>query len=504
MNERERRFSASCNFDISEVSDNCNNPDHPNQEAWCHLYNSMCTPAYSLGECLRDGPYKDMLYPISLAETEEMERHLTLAEQSLKVEDERFGSILKEMKSIVYWSKERHFCFSEVALIAFTVFLAFILLVLPKGETKELDSALAGIKTWAIDKDTTYTTEETYYIKGDYFDRFTSPTIFKFYYLHDIGMLIRDNRSIIEFSKDEKEVAKAKRELEENLKEFDRRNALSTKELKEQMIDEFQADIDVQNSITRHYQILYFLLLCLLPLYLLSCFQYGFNISRFIHFRECVHSVCTCGTGVIAFAAGTATIVQTTQYSDGSTQTTRHNPGWIFVLFGLILIVYCSSLAILVLTANGLYYNYFKSKKFIKQTEKIRSRITLFDNVGVEKGSRRYYFNCIMKVVVTDFMNMFTYRGRENRSRYAIFIAANILLMFFFLLLGVNAEIVAILTYVAILPTMARRVHDIGYSAKLIAVIVIPYLVFIVFGLTLVLPGTKGENEYGEEPKSVF
>lgn len=504
MTENERRFSASYDFDINEVANNMNDSENPNQEAWYHLNSSMCTPEFFANNLIRNGKYKNMLYPISLAETLEMERRLTLAEDSQNVKDETFSSILNEMKSIVAWSKKRHFNISTTVIISFFVFISFLGIVLPKGNTKELKATLSSIQAWD-NKDTTYTPEETYYVKGDYFDRFTCPKIYKYYYLHEIGEKIRSNKADVEFSKKDSVKTKAAEELLVNLAEFERRNAISSKELKKQLINDYQSEIDNQDSITLHYRILYVLLLCLLPLYLISCYQYGFNISRFINFRESIHQLCTFGSAICAFGAGAATVVETTHYSDGSSQTERHSPGIIFVLLGIILMVYCSSFALLILTINGLYYNYFKNNSKEHADLNERRKISLFDNENIQKNSLQYFFNFFMNVIISNCMSLFNFRGRENRSSYAIFITANTLLLILLLWLDCNFYIVGILYYITILSSMVRRIHDIGYSGKLIAIMgIIPYAFLVIVGLTIILPGTKGDNNYGAAPDSNF
>lgn len=499
MNERERRFSASCDFEIEEVANKCSETDNPNYEAWNNLYSAMCTPEFFPDKRIRNGKYKSMLYPVSYAETEEMERRLLLAEEAQKVEDERFSSILKEMKSIAEWSKNRHFNCSGAALIAFIFVSLFISLVLPKGKTDDLQYTLSAVQSWS-DKDTSLTPEQTYDIKSNYSDRFFSPTIYKYYYLNEIGEKIEENRRVIEYEKDEKKKAKAEKDLAENLKEFNRRNELSTQDIKKQVITYCESEIDKQNSITLHYKILYYLLLTLIPLYLISCYQFGFNISRFINFRESMQKLCKIGSGVAVLGAGTATVVDTIRYSDGSTEERRSNPGIVFVLMGLLIMVYCSSFALLIMTVNGLYYNYYIGKRKIK-------RLSLFDNDNVEKGSLRYYFNCIMNLIFTDYRKLFTFDGRENRLSYALFFCFNILFFMLLTFWGIRIEIIMLFFMMAFFSSMVRRLHDIGYSGKLIIIAFfllgfVPYLGLILLGATALIPGTKGVNEYGDVPES--
>jgi uncharacterized membrane protein YhaH (DUF805 family) len=93
--------------------------------------------------------------------------------------------------------------------------------------------------------------------------------------------------------------------------------------------------------------------------------------------------------------------------------------------------------------------------------------------------------------------------GRMRRKHYLV---VHIVMLVFLLLIGIverstqtNLSLVTLLIIAAFVPSVVRRLHDMGYSGWLaIGVILFP----VVSILLLALPGVPGSNAYGADPKS--
>lgn len=500
MTENKRRLSASYDFDMEEVVAKCNNSSDPNVDAWKQLHSAMCTPEFFNDKSVRRGKYKDILYPVTKAEVDEMEARLSLAEHSQESKDESFTAVLNEMKSIVQWSKTRHFNCSYIVLISFAIIIAVAGFFLPSGKTEILDSNLKKVQEWGS-RDTSLTPEQCYEGENPILKRYDSPANYKAYLLYDLAKEIKEARKSVEYTTNIKKKIEIQSDLSDKLIDFYIINAKTSKELKTQVIEEFDSKIAEQNSVTEMSRGLYFLMIILLPLYLISCYQYGYNISRFIRFRESMDklSVLLGSVAAVAGVAAPAYIKKSSGASEGEGNK-KKKTGVIIALGGLLLVIFCSAIALFIMTMNGLYYNYIAVKK--------KNSVTLFDN-NAPKGTFRYYFNGIMNVAASDYMNLYTLDGRENRTSYAIFFAINTLVFGGLLLLGINMVFLIPFYLMVFLASMVRRVHDIGYSGKLVIlgvvlVVFLPYVGVGLLGATALVPGTKGENIYGDVEAPVF
>lgn len=502
MSEKKRRLAADFNFEIEEVVENLKDNTHPNYEAWKYLHSSMCTPDFNKDNHIRTGKYKYMLYPVCMDEVNEMEKRLNLAELSQQVEDDRFSAILNEMKSIVKWSKTKHFNCSFLILISFYLLMPLYFLLCggvsdrKANNVEDLRNTLLVVNAWN-DKDTTLTPEQSYEYKYTYDESLKSPTSYKYYYLYQIAHQIKQNRDDLSCNNSENK-DKVQKQLDENLKEFDHRNSQTTKELKEQIVESIEDQISEQEFVENKVKLVSYILYLLLPLYLLSCYQYGYNINRFLQFRESIHKLCFIGSGVVAVGAAMPSYVEKVRYSDGSSSTNVVSPGLPVMAIGFLTIVFCSSLALFILTINGLYYNYIEPR--------LKIQFSLFDNEKVEKGSIRYYFNCAMKIAISNYRKLYDFDGRENRLSYSVFLLVNLLMIPILFLFVSNSMMILIPFFIiALLSSLVRRVHDIGCSSKWVLLLVVfPIFLPALLVALMFIPGTDGVNKYGERSESVL
>ena len=112
-----------------------------------------------------------------------------------------------------------------------------------------------------------------------------------------------------------------------------------------------------------------------------------------------------------------------------------------------------------------------------------------------------------MHYYLSAFRRYVDYRGRARRTEYWMFVLFHAVVMAVLATLGgtVHEAFFGVLGfyYVAtVLPLtalIARRLHDVGYSGWLQLVNLLPFG-FVVVLVFMVLPGTRGPNQYGPEP----
>ncbi|MDI9366085.1 MAG: DUF805 domain-containing protein [Flavobacterium sp.] len=106
-----------------------------------------------------------------------------------------------------------------------------------------------------------------------------------------------------------------------------------------------------------------------------------------------------------------------------------------------------------------------------------------------------------MKYYVTVLSKYAVFSGRARRSEYWFFVLFNFIVSTLLLVLDFTLHLNFLHTIyllVVIIPSIAvgvRRMHDVGKSGW--------YLLIPIYNLILVFTeGTRGENEYGADPKN--
>lgn len=126
----------------------------------------------------------------------------------------------------------------------------------------------------------------------------------------------------------------------------------------------------------------------------------------------------------------------------------------------------------------------------------------------------------MIKAYIDGIKNWRIWYGRTRRRDYWLYVLCNLLVVFIlytlatvFTLLGFKT--LSILTFVAtyayavlqIIPTIAidiRRLHDTGRSGGFYFIQLIPYVGGVWFFVLTLLPGTKGGNYFGPDPRDTF
>jgi uncharacterized membrane protein YhaH (DUF805 family) len=106
--------------------------------------------------------------------------------------------------------------------------------------------------------------------------------------------------------------------------------------------------------------------------------------------------------------------------------------------------------------------------------------------------------------------NYTDFSGRARRTEYWMFGLVNFAITLVFYVLAFVAHsgffilLVALYGLAVLLPSLAvlvRRLHDIGMSGWWILIGLVPIVGSIVLLVFTVLPGNRGPNRYGDDPK---
>lgn len=111
--------------------------------------------------------------------------------------------------------------------------------------------------------------------------------------------------------------------------------------------------------------------------------------------------------------------------------------------------------------------------------------------------------------------------GRSRRAEFWLFYAVKIGLLFLLPLLadlahirradgwGISDPVMILVliwlaaTFVPSIVLLARRLHDLDVSGKWVWTTFIPYLGFLAVIVIGLIPGTRGENEKGDDPRGL-
>lgn len=102
------------------------------------------------------------------------------------------------------------------------------------------------------------------------------------------------------------------------------------------------------------------------------------------------------------------------------------------------------------------------------------------------------------------------FSGRARRTEYWMFTLFNVIIIAVLDLVGMAARLGSILggiyALAVLIPSLAvavRRLHDTGKSGWWILIAVIPVVGSIILLIFMLLPGDRGDNAHGPDPKLV-
>ncbi|MCF0196400.1 MAG: hypothetical protein HUK03_04040 [Bacteroidaceae bacterium] len=326
-----------------------------NDEAYGLLDAAMRTSSH-LTEQDRNGDSVliDDIYPCTAAECDEMDSLLNQAEKAAKdPNDPKLKAGLTELRAIVHWSRAKHWNF-KWSLIGGCV-LAILGMYWMYGDAKK-DAARSNrmieqIENWA-EQDTTIAFEEcpAYDLSLEY----STANACKKAKLSYIKHLIADReldmktcKSALAYNPDDESKVRYENtikideaQIEEQRARYDEINEMNFSDFKDYVLEQDAATNEHVNS---HSSTMYFWLIyviILIPAYIYSSHQYGYNITRHRTENKVLGGIQKTLFGIASFFLGSGLAMAllpgyevTTTYSDGSKETHKEdNVGNILIL----------------------------------------------------------------------------------------------------------------------------------------------------------------------------
>lgn len=378
--------------------------ESPNAEAYDYVNKAMTTSAHVTDKDSESVEIDD-IYPITKEECDEMSNLLDKAEENIKDQkDTELKNKISELRTIAEWSQRRHWTIRWTLIVACLISAWFFNRQTNENQ-KGLDERtkqLNVVMNWS-EQDTTISYESIIH-EGFYYyeDRIKSANLYKLYHLASLKEsithteeLIRSERANADMSSDEasKQEHLARAEAnEKSLKvykeKYEEAQNLKFDDIKEIAEKELNRRVTVAENQTHGSRKYLIFLIILLPLYIVSCYQWGYEISR----RRAESAVLSkiekaiMGIAVFFFGAGLAMkllpdFVVTERWSNGQTRTyTEANTGnaivWAMkiglIIVGVIIFCLGSVLLMTYLTITGLKRNYDWKKLANKAAEKAK------------------------------------------------------------------------------------------------------------------------------------
>lgn len=376
-----------------------------NLKAWELLDQALFTSSHVKAKDKESGETDwENVYPTSKEETETMRK---LLNEAIEVADDRsdqdFNSRYNELNDIVTYSETRHRTW-KFTLIIGALIGAGILWYFSNSDKEEAEknkSAVAMVENWK-ERDTTVTyaklTEaeveraHTYY----YMNRLKSPVTYKLYKLSSAKSNaeyckreIKMREHMADTTKSDatrKNALAIKKDKEKALKkylaDYEAYNAMTYADIRKEALKDAKYGVDRANSASRNKMMWTIYLIVLVPLYIFTGYQMGYNISRHRRQRGFMGWIQRVGFAIAAalFGAGLAMKLLPDHmveyiYANGTRRTDRQtDPTNVVVvamkvgLMVLGLLIYCfvSAFIMTVETAQGLMDKFKASKQIVK------------------------------------------------------------------------------------------------------------------------------------------
>jgi hypothetical protein len=363
--------------------------DAPNSKAYELLDEAMTTSSHvSIDDKNKGSVDVDDIYPITAAETQDMEDLLDKAEAAANnPNDPDFKDRLNELRNIVDWSKKRHWNFQWIIIIGvlISVFVLSKCSDNEKENVRNYEAIVATVEDWEkpavdtvinINKFDQYTSsyyEPDYKSANLYKAAKLQKTASSYYYsLKDADDYRHraDTATTSDRKKTYLEAAEKSDEAAEKYKkEYDELNKASFEDIHEMALDEVEGFLNSAKSSSRWIYFWNLFFLILIPVYIFAERPYGYSISKYRTEAKVLKGIKKGGLALagalVAWAGSIGFVEVITKWSDGS--TTREDDGTGGVRIGLkigllvaALFVVCvvSCFLMLYSTITGLIRNY--------------------------------------------------------------------------------------------------------------------------------------------------
>ena len=326
-------------------------------------------------------------FPASAAEVDAMEDLVNKAQSALKVPDTHFTERVAELRSIIDWSRKRHWKLNwkVIAGVILSVFILKMCVDNKQGDVKKAENKMELVENWQEQSLTMLDLES---LKGQSFlindNPFVSPEAWFYWKQRNVAYDYHIAVNSIAYNEEElqkpdiskdlkdfysEQLKDAQKKMKETKKQFEKLQKADFKELKEMAMDEAEEIIDEKKSDAKFVKFWNIFFLLLIPVYIFAARPYGYTISRYRLEADGLNAIEKIGLwlsgGLLSAGMGISFVNVVTKWSDGST-TSRDDgtgPARLAIQFGLFVaaaLVFCAVSCFLMLyaTITGLIRNY--------------------------------------------------------------------------------------------------------------------------------------------------
>ncbi len=355
-----------------------------NNEAYEYLYKAL-----------------QIAYPVNRETTLEMEKCLDLADRTVRDQnDNNYWSCADELRSIVDWSKKRHWNFSWLLIVGVIVTI-FLFNLWGEKKNKDLNEELAvltQIENWEEQELTLEMAPGMDSSQAKYDSQLNSANDYKSYWLAFYNNMYYNYRESVEKEKAKLDTASTK-EIKNSIKEqadkwqseadwakekFETMNAMNFKQLRDYALEEQEKEISEAKSDSRFAKFMFIFFIILIPVYIFAERPYGYSISGHRKEAETLGGLKKIGFalagGLAGLGAGIGFVDVITTWSDGSTSRGDDGTGparlvlKAFLFFAAV-VVFCAVSCFIVVycTIMGLIRNYDWKTIFSGARQKIEA-----------------------------------------------------------------------------------------------------------------------------------
>lgn len=374
-------------FDPEELK-NATQEGDPNDEAYELLWEATCVSSHVDDAAKAAGrTNEDNIYPTTAAEVDAMEDLVNKAQSALKVPDTHFTERVAELRSIIDWSRKRHWKLNwrVIAGVILSVFILKMCVDNKQGDVKKAENKMELVENWQEQSLTMLDLES---LKGQSFvindNPFVSPEAWFYWKQRNVAYDYHIAVNSIAYNEEElqkpdiskdlkdfysEQLKDAQKKMKETKKQFEKLQKADFKELKEMAMDEAEEIIDEKKSDAKFVKFWNIFFLLLIPVYIFAARPYGYTISRYRLEADGLNAIEKIGLwlsgGLLSAGMGISFVNVVTKWSDGST-TSRDDgtgPARLAIQFGLFVaaaLVFCAVSCFLMLyaTITGLIRNY--------------------------------------------------------------------------------------------------------------------------------------------------
>lgn len=367
---RESRENGYVSFDAEDLKQGAaRNPQ--NEKAYEFLDAAMTTSS-NLTETDKHGNEVDIddIYPCTEAECNEMDALLRKADDALmNKNDDFYHERRNELQDIVDWSRKKHWTF-KWSLIAGCVLSIFIMMYISEdaaGDKRAVQKKSDHVKEW-VPMDTTIVFERCDGVDCRGYN-LTNANTYKTSYLRNLKaqylseqqnikryQACMDTATTKELKKEAETYKKSAQDRAKSYKdEYDKVNKMEFKQFKKMALKIEKQGLGAAKAWATFMWIVFVYVILLIPLYIHSSHQFGYNITRHRAEARMLDKIQKVGFGIASFLLGSSLALAffpdtevTTHYSDGrKTTNTELNPLNIImlaiklVLLAVAAIIFC-------------------------------------------------------------------------------------------------------------------------------------------------------------------